>query len=311
MPAGLASGLHTVFRYVTIEQVRCAGIPDGGGEFCIDDARLYRLIAEVGHLINRLTDQWFLPVRLRQPTDSGRSSIARMPNQVPILALFNLALEKAGLFSFNLPSISYQVKSRYVMMMSRSMKLPETPFFIIMDGVFGWLVDDYAPASTTTTAPILRGATEIPITSDPASLPIRAGDVVLVGKDVEPKSGGFIVTGVATGPPHKILCEPTEFAIPSSGVPVVRYGRVPDDIQRAALLLIRDRVQKIGDIDTAESPGGIGTRLNSESVEGYSYSLSPLKAINGPGGGAWTTGNAEVDDILHQYATPAMYIGTA
>lgn len=311
MPAGLANGLHTVFRYVTIEQVRCAGIPDGGGEFCIPDDRLRLLIPEVCHLINRLTDQWFLPVRLRQPTDSGRSSVARMPNQIPILQLFALALEKPGLFTFNLPDIAYQVKSRYVMMLSRNMKLPENPFFVVMDGVFGWLVDDYAPIRTTTMAPVLRGATEIQIASDPASLPIRAGDSVLVGKEVEPKSGGFIVTGVVTGPPHKILCEPTEFAIPSSGVPVVRYGRVPDAIQRAALLLIRDKAQRVGDIDTAESPGGIGTRLNTESVEGYSYSLSPMKALNGPAGGSWTTGNAEVDDILQQYATPAMYIGTA
>lgn len=121
------------------------------------------------------------------------------------------------------------------------------------------------------------------------------------------KSGGMIVEEIVNATDLKV--EPLEITAPA-GVSVSRYGRVPDMIQRACLLMIRDRAQKIGDIDTAESPFGIGTRLNSESVEGYSYSMGALPAIHGFGGGALTTGNVEVDDLLFQFSTPAMYVGT-
>jgi hypothetical protein len=97
----------------------------------------------------------------------------------------------------------------------------------------------------------------------------------------------------------------------TAGSKVVKYGRVPDLIQRATLLMIRDRVTKIGEIDTFEDPFGKGTRLNSESVEGYSYSMTSAPAQHGHGGGAWSTGNVEVDDILTQFSTPSMYIGNA
>lgn len=315
MPTGYASGLQTNFRYVLKKQVRCAGIP-ADGEFGIDDARLDRLIVEMSHWINRLTDQWFLPIRLNERVDGARGAIARMPNQIPILELFNLRLEKEGLFSFDFPSLAYQVKQRYVMMTSPRMKLPDMPHFVTLDGVFGWLVDETRIVKTRTTLLLNSGDTIIKVLNTAG---FRAGEAILVGDNPEPrisvvtnpgslqlKSGGMIVEEVVNATDLKV--EPLEITA-SAGVSVSRYGRVPDMIQRACFLMIRDRIQKIGDIDTAESPFGIGTRLNSESVEGYSYSLGALPAINGFGGGALTTGNVEVDDILQQFCTPAMYVG--
>jgi hypothetical protein len=315
MPTGYANGLQTNFRYVLRKQVRCAGI-GVDGEFGIDDARLDRLIVEMSHWINRLTDQWFLPLRLIERVDGGRGAVARMPNLIPIIELFSLKLEKEGLFSFDFPNVAYQVKQRYVMMSSPRMKLPDSPHLISLDGVFGWLVDETRIIKTRTTLPMNAGDTIIKVVSTAG---FRAGEAILAGDTPEPrmsvitnpgslqlKSGGMIVEEIVNATDLKV--EPLEIAAPA-GVSVSRYGRVPDMIQRACLLMIRDRVQKVGDIDTAESPFGIGTRLNSESVEGYSYSLGALPAINGFGGGANTTGNVEVDDILSQFTTPAMYIG--
>ena len=323
MPAGFASGLHTAFAYVTIEQVRAAGIPDAG-DGGISDDRLRSLIRLVSHWINQLTDQWFLPIRLRERTDGDRSAVARIPNLIPILELFNLTLEKPGLFSLVMPDVAYMVKQRYVMMLDLHMKLPEQPHFVVLDGVFGWLVDDYVKAKTRTVAPLVVSKTDITGIPDPKEILVTSvdgfavGDAILIGNDPEPRSYPGIVTGVIDTPPLKIIFEPNvPFSLPS-GVAVSRYGRVPDLIQHAAMLLIRDKIMggwgNIGNYDTSESPGGIGTRLNSESVEGYSYSLSPLKAINGPGGGERTTGNAEVDDILSQFTWNAgggLYIGHA
>jgi hypothetical protein len=316
MPVGFASGLHTAFAYLTVEQVRAAGIPDSG-DSGIPDERLRPLIREVSHWINRLTDQWFLPIRLRERTDGNNGAVARIPNLIPILELFSLKLEKPGLFSLDLPDVAYMVKQRYVMMLDRHMKLPEQPHFVVLDGVFGWLVDDYVKAKTRTVATLsVTGSDVTAKTKDILVASVdgfNAGDAILVGNDPEPLSYPAIVIGVVPTPPLKVVIEPVvPFSLPS-GVLVSRYGRVPDRIQRACLLLVRDKIQKVGDIDTSDSPGGIGTRLNSESVEGYSYSLSPLKAINSPGGGAMTTGNAEVDDILTEF-TPdrgGLFIGYA
>jgi len=319
MPAGFASGLHTAFAYVTIEQVRANGIPDT----LIGDNKLRSLIRLVSHWINKITDQWFLPVRLRERTDGSDSAVARIPNLIPILELFNLILEKPGLFSMVMPDVAYMVKQRYVMMLDRHIRLPMQPHFVVLDGVFGWLVDDYVKAKTRTVQPLVVSNADITGIPDPKEIFVDSvdgfavGDAILIGNDPEPKSYPGIVTGVIDTPPLKVVFEPiVPFSLPA-GVAVSRYGRVPDLIQYAAMLLIRDKIQggwgNVGSYDTSESPGGIGTRLNSESVEGYSYSLSPLKAINGPGGGAMTTGNAEVDDILYQFTSSSggLYVGYA
>lgn len=318
MPEGFGSSyagsLQTVFAYVTVPQARTAGIKDMAADpiFGIDDDRLRGLIRDMSHKINRLTDQWFLPIRLREKVDGNRSSVARMPNLIPILELFSLRAERTGLISLTYPSVAYQVKQRYVMMVTRNVRLPEYPHFIVLDGVFGWLADDFVARRTTLALPASSLTSPISVVD---ATKIRVGDTIVIGAEPEPKSFHAIVEAVdISGSPHTLTFDPAlvppDADVPA-GAPVVKYGRVIDDIQRACLLMVRDRVQKIGDIDTAESPFGIGTRLNSESVEGYSYSLTPMKAIHSHAGGSWTSGNAEVDDILQAYSTPSMYVGYA
>ena len=100
MPVGYGSGysgaIQTPFAYVTVDQVRAAGIPDetADPEFGIDDARLRQLIIEMSQWVNRLTDQWFWPIRLKERVDGNQSSIAAIPNLIPILELFDLRLQR-------------------------------------------------------------------------------------------------------------------------------------------------------------------------------------------------------------------------
>jgi hypothetical protein len=313
MPAGFANGLQTVFSYVTIPEVRAVGILDktADPEFGIDDGPLRELIRAMSHWINRLTDQWFLPVRLKEKADGAYTSVTRLPNLIPILDLFDLRLEREGLIIFSYPRIAYQVKQRYVMMVTKHVRIPDYPHWVLMDGVFGWLVDDYVKVETTLTAPLVEGVGTATVTELSR---IKVGDAVLIGNNPEPDSSPIIVEAVsaATGP-GTITFDPlltAPFAA-SAGAKVTKYGRVPDMIKRACLLMIRDRVTPIGELDTFADQFGKGTRLNSESVEGYSYSMTSAPAQNGFGGGAWTTGNVEVDDILTQFSTPSMYIGNA
>lgn len=316
MPAGLIDnfGIDTPFAYVTVPQVREAGIKNktDDPEFGVDDAPLRGLIRTMSHWINRLTTQWFLPVRLKQPVDGARGSIARMPNQIPILDLFRLRLEREGLISFDYPTIAFQVKNRYVMMVTRHVRLPEYPHFVVLDGVFGWQQNAFTPVRTTLSVALDPVAGEAKVVD---ATKFRPGDAVLVGSEPEPKALHFIVEEVDTsGSPHVLRYDPElTFRDPEvpAGTRVARYGQVPDLIQRACLLMIRDRIVRVGELDTAEDPFGIGTRLNSESVEGYSYSLGATPAQHGHAGGSWTTGNVEVDDYLQEYSMPNMYIGLA
>lgn len=306
-------GLDTPFGYVTVPQVRAQGILDATAdpEFGIDDGPLRDHILTMSHWINRLTDQWFLPVRLKQPTQSGRDSVARSPKDIPILELFRLRLEREGLVSLDYPPASFQVKSRYALMVTRHTRLPDYPNFIVLDGVFGWMQNAFSHVRTTLTTDVTPGLGAISVAD---ASKIRVGDAILVGNDPEPKSFHAIVeavdvgSGVVTYDPELTFRDPEVKA----GAKVVRYGQVPSLIQRATLLMIRDRIPyKIGEIDTYKDPFGKGTRLNSESVEGYSYSLGATPAQHGHAGGSWTTGNVEVDDILQQYSRPGLYIGLA
>lgn len=319
MPAGFATGLSTSFAYVTVAQVRGAGIPDSG-DGGIADGPLRELIRLVSHWINQLTDQWFLPVRLREKTDGSDSSVARIPNLIPILELFSLTMEKQGLFSIPMPDVAYQVKQRYVMMLDWRTRLPMMPHFIVLDGVFGWLVDDYVKAKTTLTAALNVVDADVAAGTKTAEVASTAGiavrDTILFGNDPEPLSYPAIVIGVPDAT-HIEFAPVVPFSLPV-GVRASRYGRIPDMIQHCTMLLIRDKIMngwgRIGYWDTSEAPFGIGTRLNSESVEGYSYSLTPMKVINGPGGGERTTGNAEADDILSTFTWNAgggLFVGYA
>ncbi|HUT78625.1 MAG TPA: hypothetical protein VM285_13105, partial [Polyangia bacterium] len=288
MPMGFGSGyagaIQTPFAYVTVPQVRAAGIPDetADPEFGVDDARLRSLIIEMSQWVNRLTDQWFWPIRLQEQVDGNKGSVITIPNMIPILELFDLRLQRENLVNFSYPKFAFQVKERYVMMVTRRVKIPDYPYFVVLDGVFGWLQHDFSKFKTTTVAVVNPAGGTVAVAD---ASKCKVGDTVVVGARPEPYAMTFIVTAVdTTGPFHTISYDPDlAFNCPEipAGAPVVKYGQVPLQIQRAVLLMIRDRTQKVGDIDIFESPFGKGTRLQSESVEGYSYSMAAMPAVNG------------------------------
>lgn len=301
MPVGESSLGSTEFRYITVDQLRQEGIT----EDALSNDRALSLISLAGQLINVLTKQWFLPVRARQKCDGRQSAVVHHPLMVPIQELFSLRLHKQNLVDVEMPDVAYQVKPRYVMMMSWNANLPSTPYFVQLDGVFGWLEDDFYKTTTYTTADVAPGDTEIPVNSIAG---INFGDALLVGNEPELGSGAVLCKGFDG---NSILCDPIRFTCAANSR-VVRYGRVPLMIQRAAMLIVKDRMTPIGEegnCNDTNSPMWYLRRLQSESVEGYSYSLMQLPAPYGFGGGAWTSGNPEVDDICQMYCCPCLYVG--
>lgn len=289
------------FSYVTVDMLRAEGIDAN----MIPDDRARDMIVMVSNWINWLTQQWFLPVRAIAKCEGRNSCLAHLPTFVPILDFFSLHLAKENLFDVILPDISYQVKPRFVQMLSYTGKLPGNPRFVILDGVFGWLEDDYQPARTTVTSAVSVGDSNIQLASMDR---INVGDAVLVGKDEYPLSGAVLVDAIRG---NAIVTDPVKFSCPV-GSPAVRYGRVPRGIQWATMLLVKDKRTPLGCRGTEDDPDlprWFYDRLQSESVEGYSYSLANIPAMFGHAGGSWTTGNPEADDLLQQYANPMLYVG--
>jgi len=278
---------------------------EGIGADILPDDRAEDMIFLVSNWINWLTQQWFLPVRVEAKVEGRNSSIAHLPSFVPILQLDRLRLGKENLFDITLPDISYQVKPRFVQMLDYRAYLPGNPRFVILDGTFGWLEDDFSPVETTITADVNPGDRVISLASIDG---IRHGDALLIGNGAYPNSDAVIVDAVRG---TDIAVDRVRFTA-KSGDPAVRYGVVPRLIQWATILLVKDKRTPIGvrgTEDDEDSPRWFAERLQSESVEGYSYSLSALPVAYGFGGGAWTTGNPEVDDCLCQYCNPMLYVG--
>jgi hypothetical protein len=302
MPPGYVGPLSHAFRYVTVDMLRAEGIKEE--DMPADRAR--DMIAFCSNWINWLTQQWFVPVRVNAKVDGRHCAMAHLPNFVPILELFSLHIAKDNLFDVVLPDMAYVVKERIVQMVSYQSYLPANPRFIRLDGVFGWVEDDFSPVRTALAQPVNPGDWVIQLTSVAG---ISPGDVVLIGRDPYPKSEAVIVDAIRG---NEIVTEPLRCSC-LAGEPVVRYGRVPRAIQWATMLLVKDKKTPIGvrgTEDDADSPRWFADRLQSESVEGYSYSLSQLPSMYGHAGGGWTTGNPEADDLLQQYACPYLYIGS-
>jgi len=288
------------FSYITLDELRAEDI----SEEYIDDDRARAFIRRMSQWINLLTRQWFMPVRLNERLDAHGSSVVAAPYFIPILRLDAVKIAKPGLVLMTLPSISWERMDRYVRMLDYRAYLPSQPRFVELDGVFGWLEDDYYKEEMLLTAAVPKGSIHIPVNTIPET--IEVGDVILIGDTPWPYSVPREIKAIDTAL-SRFLVEPTSVSITQNSK-VTRFGRIPFLIKRATILLILDKGEQMGWADV-ECPPWFTKRLTNESVEGYSYGLTKLPVDYGPGGGEFTTGNPEVDDILQQYSSNRLYIG--
>lgn len=288
------------FSYLTLDELRAEGFSP---EWISDD-RARRFIRDMSNWINLLTDQWFLPVRLEERTDGRNCSVVHLQNFIPILQLDEIRFVKPGLVDFVFPEIAYVVKNRYVQLLSPMASFPGLPRFVQLRGVFGYLEDTYNVVCTTLTQPAKRGDVVLHVASTEG---FTEQDAILVGSKLAPASVGMEIKGVDKDD-NKLIIEPLPVSNIAANETVCRYGRVPYLIKRAVMLLLQDRAEYLAAEDPS-CPPWLGKRLTSESVEGYTWSARSLPADYGFGGGKWTTGNPEVDDILFQYSARMHYVG--
>lgn len=285
------------FLYTTVKKIRDAGIPATE----LPDAQALELIKLCGLIINRLTDQWFAPVAGSFKLDGRGTPFAHLDNFIPIAVL--TAVEVGGIGG-NTPTLVENTEyawirdKRIVELLGDTATFPKTPLGTSLTGVFGWL-ESPKDVSTTVTAPVASGATSVFVAS---TVGFKVGDQVLFGNEAVPIS--------EIPSTLELKFDALEFAI-ATGATARTLGRTPMEIQRACTLLVADRRLSIPDEEEAD----IASRIQSESTEGYSYSLAPLSSEDKQGleggGGQPTSGNAAVDDILQRYTYDGLYLGYA
>jgi len=287
------------FEYCTVKMLRDEGITTTE----LPDNRARSIIRLTSRMINRLTDQWFSPVKGDFKVDGRRVPMVHLDNLVPIIELDNVKLGGVAGEPIELvdPTEFVHVRDkRIVELVGERARFPRLPLGVILTGIFGWLERE-KDVKTTLTAAAAIDAETVAVVS---SAGFQVGDQVLFGFDVA------MVSEVPDGVSLKF--DKLEFAWPIGGE-IRTLGRTPLEIRRACILLVNDMMETISAEEDSAHEEEIESRIVSESVEGYSYSLaaptSEHKKGSEGGGGNPTSGNSIVDDILQGFVTPVLYMG--
>jgi hypothetical protein len=160
-----------------------------------------------------------------------------------------------------------------------------------IEGVFGW-IDLKSRKQTELSADISVGQTIVELGSTNGLL---AGDSILIG------SQHFFINEVLG--PTEIGIDPSYSQI-NAPVDVFRYGRIPEDLVYATILLVLDKPFVGRASEEYEEFDGFA-RIRSEKTDNYSYTLDrSQKASEEDSYSRGGTGNLEVDSILSRYCAP-------
>jgi len=308
------------FRYATIKDLRDEGVQQSGATGA-NDERILALIERFSGLINRLTDQWFLPQYLQQRVDGKDTQFLSFLNKIPIIQLDTLYAVNDVNDVTEVDSGLYAVGDRYVELhrsrgpwgvrWTNTTKYPhpdqlfdldpnfrEGALNYRMDGYFGWLENVKSTPVTTTVA--------INMSADPDSAVMELDDVTgILVDDVALIRNEFAVIVSRVDPiTNKIYFDPIPERA-AAGDAVTVLGQVPEMIRWATVLLATRNRFRI--TDTKSNRQRFAGRLIMEKTDNYQYRLS------GPGDGSqgidWSSsGDPEVDRILSQYTAP-LHVG--
>lgn len=320
--------------YATIQDIRDEGITTATAS----DERVQRIISRTSERINAITDQHFMPKRVRTLLNGRGGIMLYFPNLERIIDLEEIVhvFRDDDLITFSDPLVGGQFVLRdpgRVVTIDRPLEL-ETGFDLVrkfgdfnirrpirhtqafsgtkilgfregrgnwrVTGTIGWMDICDPIIETELTADIARGDTTISVTSTDG---MRPRDCVLIisddGSGTEPKlNQAFIINDITDSTTIEI--DPSLVNLSSPGFSIV-YGRVPGPINEVAIRLAARRLQT--NVTTPTPPSDL---VIEERVDNYRYKLS------GPPGGESSTdsgsssGDLEADRILQEYTAPPM-----
>lgn len=300
------------FLYTCVERLREEGLPDS-----VSDARALDLIYEAGDIITALTGCPFVPITTAVRVDGRGDALLYLPSLVPIIEVTAIdhieKLEEGDDEITPYTADMYVVKerwieanrpqaSRYRDTMSEyrmwtglngyQFVWPECDLGLRITGTFGWI----ERARTTPTTLVV--ATQ----ADPGDesvdvddlLDVEVGDVVLLPGGTVRK----LVTGVDET--SKTICfvgQPLR-AVLALDAELKVWGAVPRLLRKAATLIVMANYEKLG--SDARRYARRADRIQSESTDGYSYSLGGDLFI----GGDSLTNSEEAEAILAEFMPP-------
>ncbi len=315
-----------VFAYATVDRVREEGI---SAPVMAAEKVLERLRA-VGEIINRVTTQFFLPVEgTERVSVDPRDACIHLDNQDKILAVRSVKVADSAGALTSIAANRYRIDDRYIHMTQPRFgtgiedkiaaiefgddgsRFPPGTRHILVDGAFGWQEerphsDDGTQRfiSTTTTASLTDGAELVPVAD---SSKFRVGDALIIRQGDNPLTPGChaIVTKIVdatslTVDPLRIVARGVTIA---SGSTVISYGRVPREVELAAIILVNRFRYGVATAQAASA--AVQSRIRAEMTDNYQYTLEPRGAAAQFSN---STGDLEADRLLSQFHAPP-YVG--
>lgn len=272
------------FEYATLRSLE----DEGWLETILPSIRARQLIWRASRRINSATSQWFQPVKDVFSLDGRGSGIVPSPALVPILKLNGLELDEGDVTSaYDLSEID--VKNRAIVLKSQALTaiFPQGSGNLLFDAVVGWL-ENIKDIETTLVNDVVVDEEKATLTSVEG---LEVGDVLLIGDDLR-------VTVDVINTVAKEVEFMKALAGASAGDKVYCYGRVPFDVERACVLIVKASSPQI--FSVSGDKARLSQLFKSEKIGDYSYTL---------GSGAGTqkvTGSGEADMILEDFVAPLL-----
>lgn len=313
---------NQVYEYCTIQDLRDEGL----SESFTSDARAKLLIRRSSSLINRLTGQWFYPIKGEFYLSGKDNPLLYFDWFIPILKIYHLEVldnrvadswyEVEGFHTLRyrrffgvLGEDDYQLAEgrRYIELLGDGLSFshfigssvgmrvfPKGRNNIRIDCVIGWL-EDVKNIELELVSNVAGGALEIFVNNVDG---LELNDVILF--DVNGRNKYRFIKSIDSGLNKIEFYDSLDFSL-SAGDIVYCFGRVPTLITEACVKLA---IFNAGQVGTSISNGGFyipPLAMYEEKTDRYRYRLSEEYTKSVLKG---TTGYREVDVILQEFVPP-------
>jgi hypothetical protein len=287
-------------------------------------------IREASAVINRLTGQWFQPVGVTVRVSGMGDSMLHFPGYPPLLRVEGLDLSSNGSGSVTSLENYFIETDRRILRLRHVVSgwLPDgDPFYEIessrfprragsveLRGYFGHITpvnstdayNNVVPFTTTTEGEIREDSTNVVLASVNG---VRPGTSLLLGSALDDLVPLFVV-GIDRSS-RTVTFDALGDFLPetlAAGTAVKVFGAVPTMLGRAAAILASNYLATSqasgGSGGTGVSDAAVARRLIMEKTEDYTYRLDSPIGGRDTSDSAFTSGDAEVDNILASFVPP-------
>ena len=254
-----------IFQYASIKSIRDFGISSAQSS----DAATLQLILKYSSMINKWTEQLFVPINSIERLNGGRE-LYQIPGK-KIIKINSINIINSDRSRTLIDALDYEVIGNFIKI---DIATPEAVKNLEIDGVFGTL-ENLKYITVKLTSDIELEDTSFTV-EDASGLEDR--DILVCGNYC------VIVNSVDYDTNTVTIDKFAYNTTIASGTEIDVYGCVPQLIENAIQLLIKH---------SRTLANQVGGKIKSESTDDYSYEVFELKGT--------TSGITEVDNILNSF----------